>query len=69
MALPEAMRETVVEETAALLAPALRDEEGNWTADYVRLRLHREGVICRFSTLSPKKTKRRFLDAAALRFR
>lgn len=36
--LPEAIRETVVEETAALLAPALRDEEGNWVADYVRLR-------------------------------
>ena len=36
--LPEALRETVVEETAALLAPALRDEEGNWVADYVRLR-------------------------------
>lgn len=35
---PEALRETVVEETAALLAPALRDEEGNWIADYVRLR-------------------------------
>jgi len=36
--LPEALRETVVEETVALLAPALRDEEGNWTGDYVRLR-------------------------------
>jgi SAM-dependent methyltransferase len=36
--LPEGLRETVVEETAALLEPALRDEEGNWTADYVRLR-------------------------------
>ena len=36
--LPEAIRETVVEETAALLAPALRDDEGKWTADYVRLR-------------------------------
>ena len=36
--LPEALRETVVEETAALLAPALRDEEGHWTGDYVRLR-------------------------------
>ena len=36
--LPEALRETVVEETVALLAPALRDEDGNWTADYVRLR-------------------------------
>lgn len=36
--LPEAIREIVVEETAALLAPVLRDEEGNWIADYVRLR-------------------------------
>jgi SAM-dependent methyltransferase len=36
--LPEAVREAVVEETAALLAPFLRDEKGNWTADYVRLR-------------------------------
>ena len=36
--LPEEIRESVVEETAALLAPALRDEEGNWTGDYVRLR-------------------------------
>jgi hypothetical protein len=32
------LRETVVEETAALLAPVLRDEDGNWVADYVRLR-------------------------------
>ena len=36
--LPESIRETVVEETVALLAPALLDEEGNWTGDYVRLR-------------------------------
>ena len=36
--LPEPIRETVVEETATLLAPALRDEDGNWTGDYVRLR-------------------------------
>jgi SAM-dependent methyltransferase len=36
--LPESLRDTVVEEVAALLAPALRDEEGNWVADYVRLR-------------------------------
>lgn len=36
--LPEALRETVVEETVALLEPALRDEDGNWTADYMRLR-------------------------------
>jgi SAM-dependent methyltransferase len=37
-AVPEALRQTVIEETVALLAPALRDEEGNWTGDYVRLR-------------------------------
>ena len=37
-ALPEHLRQTAVEETVALLAPALRDEEGNWAADYVRLR-------------------------------
>lgn len=36
--LPVDLREPVVEETTALLASALRDEEGNWTADYVRLR-------------------------------
>jgi len=36
--LPESLRDTVVEETAALLAEALRDEDGNWVADYVRLR-------------------------------
>jgi len=36
--LPETIRDFVVEETAELLAPALRDEDGNWSADYVRLR-------------------------------
>jgi SAM-dependent methyltransferase len=36
--LREELRETVIAETCALLAPALRDESGNWTADYVRLR-------------------------------
>lgn len=36
--LPESLRDAVVEETAALLAEALRDEDGNWIADYVRLR-------------------------------
>jgi hypothetical protein len=35
---PEPLRETVVQEPAAMLAPVLRDEEGNWTADYLRLR-------------------------------
>jgi hypothetical protein len=36
--LPEGLQATDVEETAALLEPALRDEDGNWIADYVRLR-------------------------------
>ncbi len=36
--LPADVREAVVKETAALLAPALQDEAGNWIADYVRLR-------------------------------
>jgi trans-aconitate methyltransferase len=37
-AVPESMRTIVVDETVALLEPALRDEQENWTADYVRLR-------------------------------
>jgi trans-aconitate methyltransferase len=37
-AIPEELRSAVVEETVALLEPALRDEQGNWTGDYVRLR-------------------------------
>jgi hypothetical protein len=36
--LPQDLREAVVKETSELLAPALRDEAGNWVADYVRLR-------------------------------
>ena len=36
--MPEDTREAVVKETIQILAPALRDEEGNWIADYVRLR-------------------------------
>jgi len=36
--LPENVRDRVVDETVALLAEALCDEEGNWVADYVRLR-------------------------------
>ena len=36
--LPADLRDTVVRETAALLAPTLCDESGAWTADYVRLR-------------------------------
>jgi SAM-dependent methyltransferase len=35
---PEALRPVVIEETVALLEPVLRDEQGHWTADYVRLR-------------------------------
>jgi SAM-dependent methyltransferase len=36
--LPEAARTDVINDTVALLEPVLRDEDGNWTADYVRLR-------------------------------
>jgi SAM-dependent methyltransferase len=36
--LPEGERSAAKEEAVGLLAPALRDEAGNWTADYVRLR-------------------------------
>jgi len=36
--LPAELRDAVVNETVALLAPALCDREGNWTGDYVRLR-------------------------------
>lgn len=36
--LPETLRETVVHEATDLAANALRDEDGNWVADYVRLR-------------------------------
>ena len=36
--LPQGTREAVVTETVKLLEPALRDEAGNWIADYVRLR-------------------------------
>lgn len=36
--LPEPLRATVVAGCCDLLAPALCDEEGNWVADYVRLR-------------------------------
>lgn len=35
---PENEREQAVDECVRLLAPALQDEDGNWTADYVRLR-------------------------------
>ena len=40
-ALPEDLRKTAVDETVALLAPALRAHDGHWTADYVRLRFMR----------------------------
>jgi SAM-dependent methyltransferase len=36
--LPPDLRDTVVSESCALLEPVLRDEDGNWIADYVRLR-------------------------------
>ena len=36
---PESEREAIAIELEALLAPSLRDLAGNWTADYVRLRV------------------------------
>ena len=36
--LPEELREKIVHEAVGLLKPVLCDDEGNWTADYVRLR-------------------------------
>jgi hypothetical protein len=33
-------RATAITDTVALLEPILRDADGNWTADYVRLRFH-----------------------------
>lgn len=35
---PRELRDTVVDETVSLLASVLRDHDGRWTADYVRLR-------------------------------
>lgn len=37
--LEEDIREAVLENTLTLLGQSLRDEQGNWTADYVRLRV------------------------------
>jgi len=37
--LPEGERAGIVDEVEALLRPVLCDDEGRWTADYVRLRL------------------------------
>jgi len=34
------VRAQVLHDTVALLTPILRDHEGNWTSDYVRLRFH-----------------------------
>jgi trans-aconitate methyltransferase len=33
-------RVTAIENTVALLEPILRDADGNWTSDYIRLRFH-----------------------------
>jgi trans-aconitate methyltransferase len=38
--LPAEARAAAIRETVALLRPMLVDVEGNWTADYVRLRFH-----------------------------
>jgi trans-aconitate methyltransferase len=37
-AVPEDLRDTILNETLEHLAPALCDKDGNWTADYVRLK-------------------------------
>ena len=37
-AVPDHLRSTVLDEIVALLKPALCDEQGNWTGDYIRLR-------------------------------
>jgi hypothetical protein len=37
--MPETERNEVIAELEDLLAPALRDRTGNWTVDYVRLRV------------------------------
>jgi trans-aconitate methyltransferase len=39
-ALPEAARRAYLREVQAVLEPKLRDKNGIWTADYVRLRFH-----------------------------
>ncbi|MDQ0314775.1 class I SAM-dependent methyltransferase [Amorphus orientalis] len=39
-----ARRQAALDTAEALLAPALRDEAGNWTADYVRLRFDARAV-------------------------
>ena len=36
--LPATKRDSIRQEIIDLLAPSLRDQQGNWTADYVRLR-------------------------------
>lgn len=38
-ALPDTVRQEALHRAVSLLAPSLRDEEGRWTADYVRLRV------------------------------
>jgi SAM-dependent methyltransferase len=50
---PEPLRDTVVDDAVALLEPALRDEEGNWTADYVRLRFVASAPAVRAPAVRP----------------
>jgi trans-aconitate methyltransferase len=38
LAAPEDQRATIIDEAREALRPELQDEDGNWTADYVRLR-------------------------------
>jgi SAM-dependent methyltransferase len=52
--LPEELRQKVINECSDLLAQVLRDEDGSWTADYVRLRF-----IARRYPVSAKRTSAR----------
>ncbi|WP_031501010.1 class I SAM-dependent methyltransferase [Bryobacter aggregatus] len=38
--LPAEVQERILDRAVTLLQPALQDKEGNWVADYVRLRFH-----------------------------
>jgi hypothetical protein len=43
---PAAGRDAILDEVVDLLAPALRDRDGHWIADYVRLRFRATLAEC-----------------------
>jgi SAM-dependent methyltransferase len=55
-ALPAADRDEAVDEAVQLLAPALRDARGHWTADYVRLRFAARATTLQ-KTATPSNTR------------